>query len=169
MRNLFILIQSLCLTCTILLLSAHNPVVAKTHPPVSSTQISVKKCEPTPADYLGPFYKSGAPVRSRVGKGYILEGSILSAMDCSPISNARVEFWLTNPDGTYDDDHRATVFSDGTGQYSFQSNFPPDYSGRPPHIHIRISAEGYKTLATQHYPTRGDSTGKFEIVLIPLD
>lgn len=136
---------------------------------MSSTQISVKKCEPTPADFLGPYYKPDAPVRSRIGEGYILVGEVVSATNCAPISNARIEFWLTNPAGLYDDDHRATVFSDGTGQYNFQCNFPPDYSGRPPHIHIRISAEGYKTLATQHYPTRGDSTGKVEIVLVPLD
>ena len=67
----------------------------------------------------------------------------------------------------YDDDHRATIFSGGTGEYSFESNLPPDYSGRPPHIHIRISAEGFKTLATQHYPDNGQTTGKFNIVLIP--
>jgi protocatechuate 3,4-dioxygenase beta subunit len=35
---------------------------------------------------------------------------------------------------------------------SIESNFPPGYSGRPPHIHIRISANGFRSLATQHYP-----------------
>lgn len=136
---------------------------------MTSTQISVKKCEPTPADYLGPYYEADAPVRSSVGKGYNLAGVVRSSTDCSPITNARIELWLTNPAGSYDDDHRATIFSDGSGVYSFESNLPPDYSGRPPHIHIRISAEGFKTLATQHYPADGQTTGKFDIVLIPIE
>lgn len=157
------------MTCIIILLSVCSPTVAKTHPPMTGTQISVKKCEPTPADYLGPYYEPDAPVRSSVGKGYNLEGVAMSSIDCFPIANARIEFWLTNPAGSYDDDHRATVFSDGTGEYGFESNFPPAYSGRPPHIHIRISAKGFKTLATQHYPAVGQTTGKFDIVLVPLE
>jgi protocatechuate 3,4-dioxygenase beta subunit len=159
--------HSLCLFFSVIILAAYNPAVAKTHPPMSSAQTSVQQCEPTPADYVGPYYESGAPVRSRVGKGYNLVGRIMSSTDCAPIVNAQIEFWLTNSSGTYDDDHRATVFSNGIGEYSFESNFPPGYYGRPPHIHIRISAEGFKTLATQHYPGRGDSTGRFDIVLVP--
>ena len=136
---------------------------------MSSTQASVDKCEPTRTDYLGPFYKPDAPVRAAVGKGYILAGNIMSSTNCAPVSNARIEFWLANAAGSYDDAHRATIFSKGGGEYRFESNFPPGYYGRPPHIHIRISAEGYKTLVTQHYPARGESTGKFDIVLVPLD
>lgn len=125
------------------------------------------KCEPTPADYLGPFYKAGAPVRSSVGKGYELGGVVRSSDNCAPIANARIELWLTNSEGTYDDDHRATIFSDESGAYAFESNFPPGYSGRPSHIHIRISASGFKTLATQHYPESGSKSGVFDIVLVP--
>jgi protocatechuate 3,4-dioxygenase beta subunit len=169
MRDSLIKILSICMACTIILPGAYSPIAAKTHPPMTSMQTFIKKCEPTPADFLGPYYESGAPVRSIVGKGYNLEGVVMSTIGCSPIANARIELWLTNSAGSYDDDHRATIFSDGTGEYSFESNFPPGYSGRPPHIHIRISAEGFKTLATQHYPTDGQTTGKFDIVLVPLD
>jgi protocatechuate 3,4-dioxygenase beta subunit len=151
-----------------MLLTAYSPLAAKTHHPLAGTPISVKKCKPTPADYLGPYYESDAPLRSSVGKGYNLEGVVMSSTDCSPIANARIEFWLTNPAGLYDDAHRSTIFSDGTGEYSFESNFPPAYSGRPPHIHVRISAEGFKTLATQHYPTHGQTSGEFDIVLVPI-
>jgi protocatechuate 3,4-dioxygenase beta subunit len=136
---------------------------------MSSTQSSAKKCEPTPADYLGPYYETDAPVRSSVGKGYNLEGVVMSSTDCSPITSARIELWLTNPAGSYDDDHRTTVFSDDVGKYSFESNFPPGYYGRPPHIHIRISADDFKTIATQHYPADSQTTGKFDIVLIPVE
>ena len=93
----------------------------------------------------------------------------MSSANCAPISKARIEFWLTNPAGSYDDDHRATVFSDDSGEYKLESNYPPGYYGRPPHIHVRVSADGFNTLTTQHYPTRGNSTGKFDLVLVPID
>lgn len=167
MKQILVKILTLGVACIIILLSVTSPLAAKSHPPMSSARTTVGNCRPTPADYLGPFYESGAPVRSSVGKGYILEGVVMSTIDCSPIANARIELWLTNPAGSYDADHRATVFSDETGGYNFESNFPPGYYGRPPHIHIRISADGFKTLATQYYPTRDKATGKFDIVLVP--
>ena len=135
---------------------------------MSSTHTSSKECEPTPADYLGPYYKPDAPMRSSVGRGHVLEGVVISSADCSPVADARIEFWLTNPDGLYDDDHRATLYSGGIGKYRFESNFPPGYSFRPPHIHIRISADGFKTLATQYYPDEGRTMGIFDIVLVPI-
>jgi protocatechuate 3,4-dioxygenase beta subunit len=123
-------------------------------------------CKPTEPDMLGPFYKSDAPVRSTVGKGYFMTGTVKSARDCSAIKGARIEFWLVNPGGTYDDDHRATVFSDAAGSYRFESNMPKPYFGRPPHIHIRVSAEGHETLVTQHYPEKGKTQASFDLVLV---
>ncbi len=125
------------------------------------------KCEPTREDHLGPFYEPNAPVRSSVGQGYLLSGAVRSAADCSAIAAARIEFWLTGPDGHYDDAHRATVLADSSGGYRFESNFPRAYSGRPPHIHIRVSAPGFRTLVTQHYPEQGQTGGSFELVLVP--
>lgn len=124
-------------------------------------------CKPTEPDMLGPFYKSGAPVRSSVGRGYVMTGIVKSSEDCSVIKGARTEFWLVNPGGSYDDDHRATVFSDAAGSYRFESNVPKPYSGRPPHIHIMVSAEGYKTLVTQYYPEKGKTRASLDLVLIP--
>lgn len=124
-------------------------------------------CAPTPPDQLGPFYKRNAPLRDKVGSGYLLSGVVRSAADCSPIPWARVELWLTGPDGRYGDAYRATVVSAMSGDYRFESDFPVVYEGRPPHIHIRVSAPGYAPLVTQHYPKPGESTGRFELVLIP--
>ena len=152
-----------------MLLAADNPLVAETQPPIPGARIAVAKCEPTPADYLGPFYEPDAPVRSSVGKGYYLEGAVISSAGCNPIAKARIELWLAGPGESYDDDHRATVFSDDYGGYGFESNIPQGYFGRPPHIHIRISAAGFKTLATQHYPRRGQTRGEFDIVLVPIE
>jgi hypothetical protein len=54
-------------------------------------------CKPTPPDALGPFYQPGAPVRDRVGKGYVLRGVVRSADNCAPLAGARLEFWLAGP------------------------------------------------------------------------
>ena len=152
---------------TLVFMSPLNGISGQTHTLLSQLRAAATNCQPTPPDYLGPFYKAGAPVRASVGKGYELRGVVRSAADCRPIENARIELWLTNPDGDYDDDHRATVYSDDTGAYRFESNFPPGYSGRPPHIHIKISANDFKTLVTQHYPVTGSRNGEFDLVLVP--
>jgi protocatechuate 3,4-dioxygenase beta subunit len=128
--------------------------------------VASSHCIPTAEDVLGPFYQPDAPIRSSVGKGYTLSGTVLSAADCSPVTGARIELWLAGPNGNYDDAHRATLYPDEKGRYSFESNFPPPYSSRPPHIHVRVTASGYKTLVTQHYPKQGETNAKFDLVLV---
>jgi len=123
-------------------------------------------CKPTQPDMLGPFYEPGAPVRTSVGSGYVLSGAVLAAEDCKPIPNARIEFWLANPRGEYDDAHRATVLAGERGEYRFESNVPVSYGGRPPHIHIRVTAPGFEELVTQHYPQRGQRKANFDLVLV---
>ena len=124
-------------------------------------------CPPTAPDMLGPFYKPDAPVRSSVGKGYVLSGVVRSSKDCSPLRGARIEFWLAGPDANYDNAHRATLFVDNSGGYRFESNVPVPYSGRPPHIHMRVSARGFQTLVTQHYPEKGKNSSAADLVLVP--
>ncbi len=153
---------------TLTIMSITKAFASEIQPEVIRAENPGTRCEPTPADYLGPFYKANAPVRSSVGKGYHLTGMVISSEDCTPIAKAAIELWLTGPDGNYDDDHRATLYSSDSGQYRFESNFPPGYSGRPPHIHIRVSANGFKTLATQHYPSVGHEAGEFDLVLVPV-
>ena len=125
------------------------------------------ECPPTAPDMMGPFYKPDAPLRTSVGKGYVLTGTVISAADCAPIPKAAIEFWLANPEGTYDDKSRATVISDGSGEYRFESHRPSEYGFRPPHIHLRIAAEGFRPLVTQHYLEKGTTNARFDIVLIP--
>lgn len=124
-------------------------------------------CLPTAADALGPFYKPGAPQRSSVGKGYVLQGVVRSADGCRPLPGAVIELWLAGPDGRYDDEYRATLIADDSGRYQFESHVPVPYSGRPPHIHLRVTAAGYQRLVTQHYPQRGQRQGVFDLVLLP--
>ena len=124
-------------------------------------------CTPTEKDALGPFYLPGAPVRSKVGTGYVLEGTVRSAPNCTPVPGARIELWLAGPDGRYGDSYRATVISDDAGRYRFESHYPPPYSGRPSHIHVRVTAAGFGELVTQHYPARGERRALFDLVLVP--
>jgi protocatechuate 3,4-dioxygenase beta subunit len=131
------------------------------------TRAGAAGCPPTSPDMLGPFYKPDAPIRSSVGSGYKLRGVVKSSRDCSNIEAAKIEFWLAGPDGEYDDAHRATVLSGASGAYRFESNVPGPYSGRPPHIHLRVTAIGFRTLITQHYPERGKTEAAFDLVLVP--
>jgi catechol 1,2-dioxygenase len=123
-------------------------------------------CKPTQPDMLGPFYEPDAPVRTSVGSGYVLSGTVLAAKECKPIPNAKIEFWLANSRGEYDDVHRATVLADQRGEYRLESNVPVSYGGRPPHIHVRVTAPGYEELVTQHYPERGQRKATFDLVLL---
>ena len=123
-------------------------------------------CKPTQPDMLGPFYEPGAPIRTSVGSGYVLSGTVLAAEECKPIRDAPIEFWLANPRGDYDDAHRATVFAGERGRYRLESNVPVSYGGRPPHIHVLVRAPGFEELVTQHYPERGQRKANFDLVLL---
>jgi protocatechuate 3,4-dioxygenase beta subunit len=122
-------------------------------------------CPPTPWDEIGPFYRPNAPVRSSIGKGYLLSGTVRSAGDCRPLHNVRIELWQAGPDGTYDDAHRATLYSDRSGRYRLETSAPPPYGRRPSHIHILVDAKGSKGLITQHYPKKGKKRATFDLVL----
>ena len=136
----------------------------------SSMKAQLKKysigCPPTLPEAIGPFYKPNAPLRDRVGQGYKLSGTVMSSRDCSPIPRAGIEIWMAGPNGDYMDDYRATVIPNESGEYRFECHMPPSYLRRPPHIHMRVTAKGFKTLVTQHYPQKGSSKGKFDLVLI---
>ncbi len=136
------------------------------HTIITPTALGID-CKPTRHDALGPYYKPGAPVRSSVGTGYVLSGTVLSSSDCNAIPGVKIEFWLAGPDGRYSDEYRATVFSDREGHYRFESDYPGIYPGRPPHIHIKISAKGYKTHVTQHYPAKNSTADTLRLVIVP--
>jgi protocatechuate 3,4-dioxygenase beta subunit len=133
----------------------------------ATSVLAADKCRPTPWDEIGPFYRPNAPIRSKIGSGYVLSGTVRSSADCKPIAGARVEFWQVGRGGVYDDAHRAAIMSDAQGRYRLETDLPPPYVGRPPHIHILVDAAGYAGLITQHYPKRGTSKASFDLVLAP--
>jgi protocatechuate 3,4-dioxygenase beta subunit len=123
-------------------------------------------CAPTAPDMLGPFYKPSAPERASTGKGLVISGMVRSAPDCAALPGARVEWWSANPRGQYDDEHRATQRADAEGRYRYETDFPLAYFGRPPHVHVRVTAPGHRALVTQVYPKSGETSISFDLVLI---
>lgn len=136
-------------------------------PGLATAATAAGKCQPTPWDEIGPFYRPNAPIRARIGSGFVLSGTVRSAADCQPIAGARVEVWQAGPAGTYDDAHRATIIADRQGRYRIETDFPPPYARRPAHIHILVDARGFAGLITQHYPKKGKKSATMNLVLEP--
>ena len=135
-------------------------------PVVVATVAAQPRCVPTASDMEGPFYKPHAPVRDTTGNGLVVSGVVRAADTCDPIAGARVEWWQANPHGQYDDAHRGAQVTGATGAYRFDTDFPPPYSGRPSHIHVKTEAQGYRKLTTQLYPKGGQSAVAFDLVLV---
>ena len=125
------------------------------------------QCEPTVEDEMGPFYRPDAPYRTTIGTGYLLVGTVKAAHDCSPIAAAKIELWMTGPDGRYGDAWRATLLSAEDGTYYFVSHAATGFGSRRSHIHIRVTAKGFAPLVTQHYPGADAGEGLFDLVVIP--
>src|SRR5262249_50849869 len=114
-------------------------------------------CAPTRADGLGPFYEPNALERDHSGQGLVISGTVRSARDCSPLSGAVIEWWSANPRGDYDQEHRATQHVRADGSYQYTTDSPGRYPGRPPHVHVRVTAPGHRTLVTQIYPQQAQT------------
>jgi protocatechuate 3,4-dioxygenase beta subunit len=123
------------------------------------------QCVATRPDALGPFYEPNAPERASTGRGLVVTGTVRSLRGCAPIPGARIEWWSVNPGGRYDDAHRATQRADPEGRYRYETDPPPAYAGRPPHLHVRITAPGHRTLVTQLYPRTGQRAIESDFVL----
>lgn len=124
-------------------------------------------CPPTKADSLGPFYVPNAPERESTGQGLVLSGVVRASSDCRPLDHALIEWWAANVHGEYDEAHRAVQRHAADGRYQYQTDFPGHYPGRPPHVHVRVTAPGHRTLVTQVYPKEGQTTLSIDFVLLP--
>jgi len=124
------------------------------------TAVAAVACAPTRGDELSPTYRPGAPVRATVGHGHILSGIVRSSRDCAPIAGAQVELWPEAPGGSHPEVERATLYADSAGAYQFECD-PPD------HIHMRVSAPGHRSFASNAYHPGGRALGTFDIVLAP--
>ena len=128
---------------------------------------------PTPAQTEGPFYPVDFPKDSDFdllrngkltypdGQATWLEGNV-SDLQGRPVSGAQVEIWQCDGAGHYHhagDGGRAdnrfqgfgrvTVGADGS--YRFRTIRPVAYSGRTPHIHVKVRLGRRELLTTQLY------------------
>lgn len=124
-------------------------------------------CAPTHPDSLGPFYEPNAPERNSTGQGLVISGAVRSARDCQALAGARIEWWSANSHGDYDAAHRATQQTNADGHYHYTTDFPGRYPGRPPHVHVRVTAPGHHTLVTQVYPQQAQTVLSVDLVLVP--
>jgi len=124
-------------------------------------------CAPTRPDSLGPFYEPDAPERNETGQGLMIVGTVRSARDCQPLVAAVIEWWSANPHGDYDAAHRARQRVNADGHYQYSTDMPGRYPGRPPHVHVRVTAPGHRALVTQVYPQPGQTALNVDLVLVP--
>lgn len=134
---------------------------------VNPTLAQSPACSPTRPDMLGPFYKPDAPERSRTGAGLVVTGAVRSAKGCAPLSGARLEWWSADGRGDYRDDLRATQAVAADGTFTYETVPPGRYPGRPPHLHVKITAPAHKPLVTQLYPREGDRSITTDFILLP--
>jgi len=116
------------------------------------------KLAPTSSDIEGPFYKKDAPFRTDlVENPTLVVSGIVKDTEGNPV-NALLDFWQADPQGVYDNDGFNLRGRQETqnGQYHLNTVHPGDYQideheFRCAHIHVKITAEGYKPLTTQLY------------------
>ncbi len=128
---------------------------------------------PTPAQSEGPFYPLVFPKDSdhdllrngalnySDGQSVWLDGSV-SDLAGQALAGAEVEIWQCDPAGHYHhagDGARADSRFQGfgrvrvgaDGRYRFRTIRPAAYSGRTPHIHLKVKLDKRDLLTTQLY------------------
>ncbi len=128
---------------------------------------------PTPAQTEGPFYPVSLPADTdfdllrQGGAAYAkgqpgwLDGQVTDAGGL-PLAGAVVEIWQCDAAGHYrhpgDGDRADPAFqafgrvqADAQGRYRFRTIRPVAYSGRTPHIHLKVKQGARTLLTTQVY------------------
>jgi protocatechuate 3,4-dioxygenase beta subunit/polyisoprenoid-binding protein YceI len=113
----------------------------------------------TPAQTEGPYFTPNSPEDASLfedgmpGTRMVLEGYVLTA-DCTPLANAKVDFWQADANGVYDNQGyrlRGHQFTDENGYYRLETVVPGEYPGRTPHIHVKVTPPGGPELTSQVY------------------
>ncbi|MFL5244175.1 MAG: intradiol ring-cleavage dioxygenase [Gemmataceae bacterium] len=146
----------------------------------------------TPRLTEGPFYPDKLPldtdndlliindsITPAVGEITHLSGKILDASG-SPIKNAVIEIWQVDNKGVYIHSRDSTGrnrdtnfqgfgrFTTGSsGEYYFRTIKPVPYTGRTPHIHVKVKKGGKELLTTQIF-VHGESLNKSDGVFADL-
>ena len=135
----------------------------------------------TPPEIEGPFYpvraqkdkdfdltKIKGHEHKALGKHVNIVGSVFDSVG-QPVENAIVDLWQANAAGKYSHPNDpnpaptdqnfqgwAIVPSGKDGEFKFKTVLPGAYPAadgwmRPPHIHFKVTKEGYVDLVTQMY------------------
>jgi protocatechuate 3,4-dioxygenase beta subunit len=123
-------------------------------------QAESRKRRATPANGLGPFYKTGAPQSDRLsrpgdpGLPLAVSGAVYDTRG-NTLPGATLDIWQADAFGKYDATgfhYRGKFLAGQSGAYSFETSMPGHYPERVcQHIHYKVSAPGHKTLVTQLY------------------
>lgn len=136
---------------------------------------------PTPRQTEGPFYPVALPAdtdfdllkngaaRYTQGQAAWVVGTLTDTRGV-PVGGAVVEIWQCDHEGRYHhpgDGNRADPSFQGFGRvtvgkdgaYRFRTMRPARYSGRTPHIHVKVNLDGQELLTTQFY-VEGDQDNR---------
>ncbi len=128
---------------------------------------------PTPSQTEGPFYPIALPAdhdfdllrngSAAYNKGQVawVEGVVTDTKG-TPVSGAVVEIWQCDHEGNYHhprDGGKADPSFQGfgrvavgkDGRYRFRTMKPAPYTGRTPHIHVKVRLDRKELLTTQLY------------------
>lgn len=136
----------------------------------------------TPSQSEGPFYPDQALADAdadllKNGNAAYAKGQpawvsgVVSDLDGKPISGAVVEIWQCDHEGVYRHSRssgntpmafqgfgKVQVGTDG--RYRFRTIRPVPYTGRPPHIHMKIKLGNRELLTTQMYVAGDAANGR---------
>ena len=114
-------------------------------------------CTLTPEQEEGPFYVALNRIRSnivgsRTGVPLLLRITVVDASTCKPLKGAAVDIWQADAVGHYSDEARegtlgqtwlrGVQLTDASGLARFTTIYPGFYSGRAPHIHVKVHVGG---------------------------
>ncbi len=148
--------------------TASTPTAGATAPPSATAETATaapatSSCRapaaPTLEQTEGPFFKSGSPERTSLfqaglaGTRIVLTGVVVTR-SCKPVANAKLDFWQANANGEYDNAGftlRGHQLADAQGRYRLDTIMPGEYTGRTPHIHVKVAPPGGASLTSQLY------------------
>ena len=117
-------------------------------------------CTPgTRSSTAGPFYTPNTPQRDSLrepdtgGEPLVFEGLALTHA-CRPLAGAVIDIWHCDERGRYDNRgfrYRGHQFTDAAGAFRIETIRPGHYTGRTPHIHVRVQGRATRLLTTQVY------------------
>jgi len=124
--------------------------------------LAATACSLTPEQEEGPFYVALHRIRSNIvgnrkGVPLILRITVIDASSCKPLKGAAVDVWQADAVGHYSDESgegtlgqtwlRGLQLTDANGLAKFTTIYPGFYSGRAPHIHVKVHVGGTDTSA----------------------